>query len=504
MAQPYQFRAWRNGLLAAVLLTAITAGGEEAHETIRALSLADCIRIGLEHNLDVKIARFNPEIQQHNLNADYGVYEPVFSFAGARESSQSPGGLDAQNRPYKGTTSSGDTFTSGLTGILPTGLGFTLGGDLSGSKGVSASAPFESADGVASIQAIQPVLRNFWIDNARYTIQVGKKQLKESELALRNQIMTTVTSIELAYDNLIQAREQVKIENQALQLAQQLVSDNRLRVRAGDMAPQDQKEGESQLMASQTDLRDAQQALVVQEYGLKNLLSDNFSEWAGVILEPSETLLAVPCDFNLQQSWKVGLSQRPDLLQAKTDLERQGIVLKYLHNQIFPELDLVGSYSFAGSGVVYQDALGGIREGNSPSWSLGAQLSIPLMGNRTARENYRANKALRDQALAQLKQLEQTIMLQIALAIEAAKARLADVDTTRQSRVFAEEALQAEQKKLDTGKSDSFHVLQFQLNLTLARTVELSAVTQYNQALAQLALNEGTTLERHKLDLRIR
>jgi outer membrane protein TolC len=270
------------------------------------------------------------------------------------------------------------------------------------------------------------------------------------------------------------------------------------------MAPQDQKEGESQLMASQTDLQDAQETLVAQEYALKNLLSDNFSEWAAVKLEPSETLLVIPCSFSLQESWKLGLSLRPDLLQLRTDLERQGIVLKYLRNQIFPELDLVASYGSAGTGVVYADALTGVRQGNSPSWSLGAQLSVPLMGNHTARETYRANKALRNQALVQLKQLEQNIMMQIALSIEAAKVRLADVDTARKSRIYAEEALQAEQKKLDTGKSDSFHVLQFQLNLTQARTTELNAVTQYNQALAQLALNEGITLERHQLKVEIR
>jgi outer membrane protein TolC len=101
----------------------------------------------------------------------------------------------------------------------------------------------------------------------------------------------------------------------------------------------------------------------------------------------------------------------------------------------------------------------------------------------------------------QLKQLEQNIMVQIAVSVEQAKTRFAQVDATRQSRLFAEAALEAEQKKLDNGRSTSFVVVQLQRDLTTARLAELAAVSQYNQALAQLALNEGTTLERDHLSL---
>ena len=41
----------------------------------RKLSLPDCIQISLEHNLDVKVARFDPEIAGHYVSAAYGAYE---------------------------------------------------------------------------------------------------------------------------------------------------------------------------------------------------------------------------------------------------------------------------------------------------------------------------------------------------------------------------------------------------------------------------------------------
>ena len=131
-------------------------------------------------------------------------------------------------------------------------------------------------------------------------------------------------------------------------------------------------------------------------------------------------------------------------------------------------------------------------------------MTLPLAGNRTARENYRASKAQLAQQTLQLKQLEQNIMVQIGVSVEQAKTCFAQVDATRQSRLFAAMALEAAQKQLDNGKTTSFVVVQLQRDLTTARLAELTAVAQYNQALANLALNEGTTLERDKLTLEIK
>jgi HAE1 family hydrophobic/amphiphilic exporter-1 len=76
--------------------------------------------------------------------------------------------------------------------------------------------------------------------------------------------------------------------------------------------------------------------------------------------------------------------------------------------------------------------------------------------------------------------------------------------STKQSRLFAELALEAKQRLLDNGRTTSFEVVQLQRDLTTARLNELAALAQYNQALAQLALDEGTTLERDKLELQIK
>jgi len=49
------------------------------------------------------------------------------------------------------------------------------------------------------------------------------------------------------------------------------------------------------------------------------------------------------------------------------------------------------------------------------------------------------------------------------------------------------------------GKSTSFIVLQLQRDLTAARSSEINALAEYNKALAQLSLNEGSVFDRHSI-----
>ena len=151
----------------------------------------------------------------------------------------------------------------------------------------------------------QPLLKNSWIDGPRETIQISKKQLKISELGLRQQVMSSVTSVELAYYNLILAQEQVKVQEQAYQLAQRLVNESKAKVAAGAMAPFDEKQAESQLSSSEADLLGAQGALLTQDYALKSLLSDRFAEWDGVRIQPTEKLAVLPREYKLQESWRL-------------------------------------------------------------------------------------------------------------------------------------------------------------------------------------------------------
>jgi outer membrane protein len=287
-----------------------------------------------------------------------------------------------------------------------------------------------------------------------------------------------------------------------VQLAEQLVADNRKRVEVGAMAPLDEKQAESQAASSRASLIAAQNSLAIQQNTLKQLITDDYAKWEEVDLQPTISLAAPVQVLDRQISWSKGLTQRPEMLQARLDIERQGLNLKYSYNQLFPQLDLVGSYGHnAGGTAIYEfsDALYQLQQGSRPSYSYGARISLPL-ANTAARAAHRENKLTRDQLLLTLKRLEQSIMVTVDNDIKQAQSSYQQVGATRAAREYASDALEAERKKLESGKSTTYTVLQLQRDLTSARYTEIQALATYNKALSQLSLDEASTLDRLGID----
>jgi outer membrane protein TolC len=490
-----------HSIVSALIFAAFAAAAQTDTNAVsgRAMSLTDCIQEAVKHNLDVQIERYQPQISLYNLNSAYSGYDPTLSLSGLHSYNVSGGGLDQNQLKILPSTSDQNSFRAGVVGVLPTGLSYNLSGNLAEKYGTS-GGPFDNSSGLASISLTQPLLKNFWTDSTRLTIRVSKNRLNYSEQGLAQQLINTVAAVENDYYELIYAQQNVKVQQQALDLAQKQLDDDKQRVQVGSLAPLDVQQDESQVASSRANLIAAQYTLSVAQNTLKNLLTDAYSQWYGTNIAPTVELTAQLQPFDLQDSWGKGMTLRPDLLQARLDVEQQGIQLKYLLNQVYPELDLVGSYGFNGTGKEFSDAYGQINSGNRPFYSYGAQISIPL-SNARARNQYKTGKATKEQLLLTLKKLEQTVMVQIDNAVKQSQSAYQSVDATRQARIYAEAALDAEQQKYAVGKSTTFTVLQLQNNLTAARSQEIRALANYNEALANLAAQEGTTLQRNGIQV---
>jgi len=481
-------------ILLALPLPLLSAPNSNA--TLRVLSLVDCVRQAVEHNFDVKIEEKNVEIARSQLGTAYGEYDPVL-----RGLVQHDHGLiTTTNGPLTAGNTDTDHVEAGVTGRLPTGLEFDLGTAMRDVSGTEDNAPLDATDGAVRLKLRQPLLKNAWIDAPRLHIQVSRKQLKISELGLRGQLMNVITRVELAYYDLLLTREAVKVQEEALRLAEELLAANRARIQQGVMAAQDEKQAESQASAQRSLLLAAQRAVGSQENVLKALLSDRLQDWQDVGIQPTTELQAAPAAVQRSESWERGLSMRPDLLQARADLERLGYIVKFNKNQLFPQLDVTGTYGHAASDREFSGAFDQARRGSNPFYSYGLEMTIPLT-RRTARETYRGSRAEQEQAVLRLRQLEQAIMLDIDDAVKVIETDFERVSTTRSAREFAEAALHAEQTRMDNGKGSSFVVLQLQRDLTTARSEQARALTEYNKAQAQLALREGSVFQRHHIVL---
>lgn len=530
-----------------LLLLAGTATGALAQTNaavqVRRVSLQDLIELTLKYNLDLQFDRYNPQISLYNLRANYGDYDPTLNLSGSHTHNESGTQLFG-SLVAPAAISDSDSFSGTLSGLLPWGTTYSVGTlspfnetvnsrttlftDTTTPIGFStnfftpiatlqpvgvrttnyAQVPvvesFENSSARVGFQFSQPLLKNFWIDSTRLNIRIGKNRLKYTELTLKLQIMQTMTTLEQAYYDLIYNRENVVVQQKAVELAERLVAENKKRLEVGALAPLDLQSAEAQAASSRAAVIQAQNTLGTQERLLKQLITDRYrSDWFGVRLEPSGSLVAPVPVVNLQDSWSRGLAQRPDLLQAKLDVEKQGIQLKYDRNQLLPELDVLGSFGYNGAGTVYSDSLYDLQQMDRKFYSYGGQLSVPLSRTRV-RNTYQADKAGMEQFVLALKKLEQNIMVQIDNDIGTVRANYDQVQATRTAREYEESALDAEQKKLESGKSTTYTVLQVQRDLTTARGNEIQALDNYNKSLSQLSLDEASTLDRLGIDLEVK
>jgi outer membrane protein TolC len=403
-----------------------------------------------------------------------------------------------------------DTAGPGLNGELPIGLSYDFKA-LAGRKDATTDFRSDPTAGIGvrrtnnffaatDLTLRQHLLRDFWIDKDRELILVRKKDVKISEQELQFQTMKTVLAVELAYYDLAFAREQVRVQEKALELKKQFVAETRRRVEVGDLPPLDSDQAETQLENTLTALSAAREALSTRQNTFKALITNSFMDWVDVEPLPSDSLSEVKEEVSRSECFRRALLGRPDLIQARLAVERSDVAVRFRKNQLFPSLDLLGRY---GSYNVEESASSAMSESarfHDPDYTYGVVLSFPL-SNVKERNDYRASKANRWISELQLRKAEQEVLLQVADFVNRVNLRFDQIGSTRKARTYAEAALAAEEKKLQNGLSTSFFVLQLQETLTAARTAEIEALADYNRALAQLAFAEGTTLQRHRMKI---
>lgn len=485
-------------------LTNSMATATNAPANVRQLSLQECIELALRHNLDLQIDRYDPQIALYALRKAYGGYDPSLFLSGQHEHSVSGPGFLGTN-VIGGSTSDVNTFDSRLSGTLPWGTIYSLEGTAVGTDKQLGNSSFVTANsgGSAFADVTQPLLKNLWIDSTRLAIRVDKNRLKYSQLQLKLQIMQTITTLEQAYYDLIYNRENVLVQQTAAEQTDRLVMESKKKLEVGALAPLDLASAEAQAAQNRSAIIAARSQLGTQERKVKQLITDQFPQWADVELVPSGTLIAPRMVFNRQDSWAKALAQRPEFLQAKLDAEKAGITLKYDWNQLFPELDVFGTYGYNGSGRFFSEAFFDVQQMNRPFYIFGGKITVPL-ANTSARNTYKSDKMTLQQFLLAIKKQERDILIAVDNDIGTLKAGYDAVQATHAQRLYEEQALDAEHKKLDNGKSTTYQVLLVQRDLTAARGAEIQALDTYNKDLAQLSLDEGSTLERLNIDFDVK
>src|SRR5215470_11912847 len=349
------------------------------HEGKLNLSLQDTIELALENNLDIVVARYNVWFADTDLlrTAGGGVGRGTaganlpFSQANIPFVSFDPQitgnySIDSRiipvNNPFiSGTGTAGVTALSSHTTTLNTtyAQGFSPGTTLFtqwNNTRASSSSPAvlfnPDVQTNISIGLQQQLLNGFGTKINKRQIYIAKNNRKIADLAFSQQAITTITNTITAYWELVYARENVNVQQQAVTVSEKLYNDNKKQLEIGTMAPLDVTRAESELATNRQNLIVAQTAQLQQQQALKNFIAKDplNPALARVELVPTDHPTTPPGvePASLQEAVAEAFQKRPDLLEQNYNLANFGIEVKAARNALLPTATLTAQYGTTG------------------------------------------------------------------------------------------------------------------------------------------------------------
>jgi outer membrane protein TolC len=499
-----------------IFLTLFTATSALAQQKEKALSLEDCILKAMENNLGVAIEVLNPELADISVARAGEKFMPSLSFSFNKRdtSSASFSFLDAAQDVSTITKN----YSAELSQLIPTGGSFSI--SLDGYK-TESNRSFQTINprygSTLTFNFSQPLLRNFGFKVNRRDIIIAKNNQDISDNQLKRVLQETVYSVEEAYWNYVHSIETLKVRQQSLKLAQDLLEKNKRAVEVGTLAPIEILSAQSAVATREADILQAEAVLKDNEDRLKTIINLAAEE------EGAELEKIVPLDkpaykekkVTLDEALRTAMDNRPDLNATRVGLKNSELNVSYSRNQLLPNLSLNASYWSPGitgdqilylndnpfSGVVVDtipgsssDALKDAFGFKYKNWSATITLDIPL-NTLLSRADYAQARVNLDQAMLSLQNQEQQLFLEIKSAVRAMQTDYKRVQAYKVARELAERTLEAEEEKLKVGITTPFFVLQYQTDLATAQTNELGSIIDYNLSLARLNRAMGISLK---------
>jgi outer membrane protein TolC len=355
-------------------------------------------------------------------------------------------------------------------------------------------------------------------------IRVARNNMKVTDLQLKRQVITTLSSVLNLYWDLVSFNEDVRIKEQTLANSQKLLEDNKHQVDLGTLPAIEVTRAAAEVSSTKEDLLIAQTNVAQQETVLKNSLSRNgvASAWLDDVhiiplnhIVVPETEVLKPNAELIQQA----LANRPEVEQTRINLESSRINLAGTKNALMPTLQafldltnngLTGDPNYLGTGLSgpppnflvggYGNALGQIFKRNFPSYTAGFQLNIAFR-NRAAQADYVADQLTLRTSELQLQKTLNQVRVDVKNAVIGLQQARARYETAVATRVLAQQTLDAEQNRFKFGESTIALVVQAQRDLATDQSAEVQAMANYTHAKTAFDEAVGQTLETNSVSI---
>jgi outer membrane protein len=453
--------------------------------TVRNMTLEDAYATALENNLELKVARMNPQGVDYQLQGARAAFTPRLQGTYSYNNSTT-----TSNFSLDGVTSVSTLNQSGNTSLSQTmpwyggtmSLNFNNGRSSSNQVTNRFNPSFSTS---LNLSYTQPLLEGFKIDSTRNSVRTLQIQRQVVDLQLESTIENTKAAVRQAYWTLKGAIEQIEIQNRALELAQRQFEDNKIRVEIGTMAPIETTTSETQVVNAEQAVVNAEISWQTAELALKRLLASGpEDELYRTTINPVDLPSYEPPSVDPGGAAMQSLDQRLDLVQARRNIDISRLNLEVSQNTTLPTLDLTGTYRLSGTAGGYADTWASIRSIDNPTWSFSFNFSYPI-GMRQAKANYARAQLQLDQTLASLKSQELSVANEVYNAGLAVQNTYKQLQVAIKAREVSERNADAEQVRFDVGLSNSYNVALALNNLTNARLTELSRTIAYINAVAE-------------------
>jgi outer membrane protein TolC len=476
---------------------------------VRTLSIDEAVELALRNNLGLQIERLNPQIEDEAIAQARSAYVPTvssnFSLGGSKNI---PGDFTEGSAAYTNDNlTTNFQFTQQSLPWSNANVSAQWQGSRSttGRRGPSFNPQLGS---LFRVQANQPLLRNFLVNPVKNQIEQAVISRQIADITLRQRVVATERQVRQAYWNLVGAIERLNVAKQNLDLSNEQLRANRVRVEVGTMAPIDIIAAQAEVAGNEEAVITAEAAIRANEDILRTLILDPATpDFWTVRIEPANRPVLQAMQVDADAAIKTALEGRTDIVTARRQLQATDLSLKLSKNQTLPDVNLSANVTGSGSGGTqfsyinnnpdlgidqqvtrsFVSTLGDVFGFVYPNWSVGVTVAYPF-GKAAAEANHASATLRRRQIDTQLKQLELQIVQQVRGAARNVSSNYQRVQSTKLARELAEQRLEAQRKRFDVGLSTLFELTQAQRDVVLQRNNELNAVIAYNQSLVDFQL----------------
>ncbi len=484
------------------------------------LTMQQAIEMALENNLDVVIARLGYQAQGENVGRAKGAYNPLFRADFNNLRSRTPGG--SQLAGATTLTNFNTAYNFSWQQEISTGGNYFIAFDNVRASTNNIFFLFNPSYRTGlSAQIAQPILQNRQLNPIKQQIVVAQNGERVARHQFEAEVMDLVSGVEQAYWDWVFSIRDLDVNQKSLQLARDLLRNNRIQVEVGTMAPIDVLEAQAEVAARENAVIISEEAIARTTDEMRRLINDPSSlDFWGLQIEPADAPQLSEVEIDLDESVRTALARRPTIAESHVELDTRNFNVRYTKNQKLPQVDLVGSYTLNGlggdqiirdqgfgGGIIeeipggYNDTLEQVFSNEFRDWSLGLVFSYPL-GNSSADAAHAQAQADYRRQRAVLESQELVIAQQVRITARLVQTNRKRIESNRVAQELMLRRMEAEQKKFKVGMSTSFLIVQAQRDLAVAAGEYLQSVIDYNKSIVAYRRVTGTILDKHQINVR--